>query len=286
LQDQVTARVVGAIAPKVQQAEIERARRKTPEALDAYDLLLRGLANVHQSTHAANAEALSLFIRATEIDPDFASAYGMAAYCYIWRKSSGWMGDQKKEIAEASRLARRAVELGRDDPVTLARGGQALGYVVGDLDDGAAYIDQSLAVCPNLALAWYASGWIRIYLGEPDLGIDHLLRAMRLSPLDPEISRVHAGIATAHLVQGRYREALECAQHALRGQPGYLTAVRLAAASSAMIGEPQAARQWIATLRQIDPALRVSTLGERLPFRKPEHLARYEGGLRKAGLPG
>jgi TolB-like protein/tetratricopeptide (TPR) repeat protein len=286
LQDQVTARVVGAIAPKVQQAEIERARRKTPEALDAYDLLLRGLANVHQSTHAANSEALLLFIRATEIDPEFASAYGMAAYCYIWRKSSGWMGDQKKEVADAARLARRAVELARDDPVTLARGGQALGYVVGDLDDGAAYIDQALAVCPNLALAWYASGWIRIFLGEPDLGIDHLLRAMRLSPLDPEISRVHAGIATAHLVQGRYREALECAQQALRGQPGYLTAVRLAAASSAMIGKQQASRQWIATLRQIDPALRVSTLGERLPFRRPEHLARYEGGLRKAGLPG
>jgi TolB-like protein len=284
LQDQVTARVVGAIAPKVQQAEIERARRKT-EALDADDLLLRGLANVHQSTHAANSEALSLFIKATEIDPEFASAYGMAAYCYIWRKSSGWMGNQAQEVAEASRFARRAVELARDDPVTLARGGQALGYVVGDLDDGAAYIDQALAVCPNLALAWYASGWIRIYLGEPDLGVDHLLRAMRLSPLDPEISRVHAGIATAHLVQGRYRQALDCAQQALRALPGYLTAVRLAAASSAMIGEHEAARQFIATLRQIDPALRVSTLGERLPFRRAEHLARYEGGLRKAGLP-
>jgi tetratricopeptide (TPR) repeat protein len=192
---------------------------------------------------------------------------------------------ERMRQADASHLARRAVELVKDDPVTLARGGQALGYVVGDLDDGAAYIDQALAVCPNLALAWYASGWIRIYLGEPDLGVDHLLRAMRLSPLDPEISRVHAGIATAHLVQGRYRQALDCAQQALRALPGYLTAVRLAAASSAMIGEHEAARQFIATLRQIDPALRVSTLGERLPFRRAEHLARYEGGLRKAGLP-
>lgn len=285
LQDQVTSRVVGAIAPKVQQAEIERARRKKTEALDAYDLLLRGMAHVHQATAAANAGALALFGRATEIDPEFATAYGMAAYCYIWRKSSGWMDDQKQEIAEAARFAYRAVELAKDDPVALARGGQALAYVVGELDAGAAAIDQALELCPSLALAWYASGWVRIYLGEADLGIDHLLRAQRLSPVDPEISRVQAGIATAHLVQGRHRDALEWAQRALRGQPAYPTALRLAAAGNALIGAPQAARQLIETLRRVDPGLRVSRLGERLPFRRGADLARYQEGLRKAGLP-
>jgi tetratricopeptide (TPR) repeat protein len=284
LQDQVTARVVGAIAPKVQQAEIERARRKKTEALDAYDLLLRGLAHVHQSTPADNAGALALFVRATEIDPEFATAYGMAAYCYIWRKSSGWMDDQEQEIAAASRFAYRAVELGKDDPVALARGGQALAYVVGELDTGAASIDQALELCPNLALAWYASGWVRIYLGEADLGIDHLLQAQRLSPVDPEISRVQAGIATAYLVQGRTHDASEWAQRALRGQPAYPTALRLAAASSALIGDLQPAYQLVETLRRIDPALRVSTLGERLPFRRPADLWRYQEGLRKAGV--
>ena len=285
LQDQVTSRVVGAIAPRVQQAEIERARRKKTEALDAYDLLLRGLAHVHQSTATANASALALFVRATEIDPEFAIAHGMAAYCYIWRKSAGWMGDQKQEIAEASRFAYRAVELAKDDPVALARGGQALAYVVGELDTGAASIDQSLELCPNLALAWYASGWVRVYLGEPELAIDHLLQAARLSPVDPEISRVQAGIATACLVQGRDQDALEWAQRALRGQPAYPTALRLAAASHALIGDLQPARQLIETLRRVDPGLRWSKLGERLPFRRAADLSRYQEGLRKAGLP-
>src|SRR6266704_6390613 len=74
LQDQVTASVVGAIAPKLEQAEIERAKRKPTESLDAYDYFLRGMAGVHRSTREANNEALRLFYRAIELDPDFASA--------------------------------------------------------------------------------------------------------------------------------------------------------------------------------------------------------------------
>ena len=113
LQDQVTASVVGAIAPKLEQAEIERAKRKPTESLDAYDYYLRGMAGVHRWTREANDEALKMFYRAIELDPDFASAYGMAARCYSQRKTAGWMTDRAKEVAEAARLARRAAELGQ-----------------------------------------------------------------------------------------------------------------------------------------------------------------------------
>jgi hypothetical protein len=82
LQDQVTASVVGAISPKLEQAEIERARRKPTENLDAYDYFLRGMAKVYQWTREANDEALRLFYRAIELDADFASAYGQATWCY------------------------------------------------------------------------------------------------------------------------------------------------------------------------------------------------------------
>jgi adenylate cyclase len=111
LQDQVTARVVGEIAPKLELAEIERAKRKPTESLDAYNYFLRGMANVHQWTRVANDEALRLFYKATELDPEFAAAYGMAAWCYIWRKLNGWATDRAKESSEGARLARRAVEL-------------------------------------------------------------------------------------------------------------------------------------------------------------------------------
>ena len=126
LQDQVTASVVGAIAPKLEQAEIERAKRKPTENLDAYDYYLRGLAGVHQWTKEGNDEALSHFYRAIELDPNFASAYGMAARCYAQRKASGWVTDRAGAIAEAARLARRAAELGKDDAVALGTAGIAL----------------------------------------------------------------------------------------------------------------------------------------------------------------
>jgi TolB-like protein len=140
LQDRVTARVVGAIGPKLEQAEIERAKRKPTESLDAYDYFLRGMANVYQWTKEGNSEALRLFYRAIELDPNFASAYGVAAWCYVVRKTRGWRTNRAEESAEAARLARRAVELGKDDALAPVRGGYALAYVVGALDEGAAFI--------------------------------------------------------------------------------------------------------------------------------------------------
>jgi len=89
LQDQVTASVVGAIAPKLEQAEIERAKRKPTESLDAYDYFLRGMSAFYQFTSQGNKEALALFSRAIEIDSQFASAHAMAARCYLQRKGFG-----------------------------------------------------------------------------------------------------------------------------------------------------------------------------------------------------
>ena len=236
LQDQVTASVVGAIAPKLEQAEIERAKRKPTESLDAYDYYLRGMASFHQWTKEANNEALRLFYRAIELDPDFASAYGMAAWCYVWRKSNGWMTDRAQEIAEAARLARRAVELGKDDAVALAQGGHALAFVVGDLDGGAAFIDRALVLNPNLATAWLLSGWMRAYLGEPDVAIEHLARAMRLSPLDPILYQMQSGIAFAHFFAGRYRRGV------IMGGKGTAGAAELLPAATRRRGKPCARR--------------------------------------------
>jgi TolB-like protein len=206
LQDQVTASVVGSIAPKLEQAEIERAKRKPTESLDAYDYFLRGMAAFHQFTRSANQEALSLFSRAIELDPDFASAHAMAARCYLQRKGFGWVRDRASEIAEADRLARRAANLGRDDAAALGAAGFSLVFVVGDLDDGPALIDRSLALNPNLALAWHASGLAKAFLGEPEAAIEHAARAMRLSPQDPQMfgiagKRAEAGKAMARLRQ-------------------------------------------------------------------------------------
>ena len=285
LQDQVTASVVGAMAPKLEQAEIERAKNKPTDSLDAYDFFLRGMANFNQRTREAVTEALRLFYKAIELDPNFASAHGMAAWCYGWRKINGWMSDRVQEVAETARLSRRAAELGPDDAVALSRGGHALAFVVGDLDRAAIFVDRALVLNPNLAGAWYGSGWVKIWLGEPDDAIRHLAQAMRLSPLDPQIITMQAGTAFAHLLAGRYDEALFWTDKALWEHTNYVTPLRLAAASSALAGRLAEAQKSMARLRELDPEFRVTHVKNWVPLRRPEDLARLEDGLRKAGLP-
>jgi adenylate cyclase len=285
LQDQVTASVVAAIAPRLEQTEIERAKRKPTENLDAYDHYLRGVASAIAYTREGDNEALRLFYRAIEIDPNFAVAYGSAAWIFVNRKTNGWMTDRPREIAEAVRLARRAVELGGDDAAALAWGGFALAYVGYELDDGIAFLDRALALNANLAAAWYVSGWLSVYSGATEEAVERFARAMRLSPVDPLIFRMHAGTAYAHFFAGRYEEASAWAEKAVRARPTWLTAVRGAAATHALAGRLDEARKLMARMRELDPALRISNLKELLPLRREEDFARWADALRIAGLP-
>src|SRR5262249_37696433 len=155
-------------------------KRKPTKNLDAYDHFLRGMACIHRWNREANAEALQHFAKAIQLDSDFAAAYGMAARCYAQRKGSGWTGDRRKETAEAERLARRAATLGRDDAVALYGAGMALAFVVCDLDGGAALIARSLVLNPNSAWGWSFSGWVKVWLGEPEVAIEQVAHAMRL----------------------------------------------------------------------------------------------------------
>lgn len=285
LQDQIAESVVGAIAPQLERAEIERAKRKPTESLDAYDYYLRGMAKLHNGTREAIEQALPLFYKAIELDPEFASAYGMAAWCHFWRKLNGWMTDRPREIAEGARLARLAVELGRDDAVALTRGGHALAHLAGDVDGGIALLDRARLLNPNLAPAWFLGGILRALRGEADAAIKDLTHAVRLSPLDPEMFRMQVGMALAHFFAGRFDPASDWAEKALRNLPCLLAAVALMAASHALSGRMDKAKQAMQRLHELDPSLRVSNLKDWLPIQRSEDFKRFADGLRLAGLP-
>jgi len=280
----VTTSVVGAIGPRLERAEIERARRKPTENLDAYDYYLRGMASFHQRGRDATSEALRLFYRAIEIDSEFAAAHGMAAWCYVWRAYNGWGIDRAQESAEGGKLGRRAIELGKDDAIALARGGYALCFLLGDFDSGVAFVDRALDLNPSQATTWVLSGLLRNFTGEPDRAIEHLARAMRLSPLDPALYHMQAGTGFAHFLAGRFDEACGWAEKALAEEPHWVTAAAVSAAGHALAGRKQEAEKAMVHLRQITPALRVSTFTSRL-MRHPPHLALWQEGLRTAGLP-
>ena len=286
LQDRVATSVVGAIAPRLEDAEIERAKRKPTDSLDAYDYYLRGLAIVNRLTREANEEALGLFHKAVERDPEFALAHARGAYCYAYRKANNWIVDRDKEIDEAARMARSAVELGRDDAVALSYGGHVLAYVVGNLEDGSAFVERALALNPNVATAWAASGWMKICFGEPDRGIEEVAQAMRLSPLDPRLFVWQFFTALGHYCAGHYDDAIGWAEKALRDQPNFASALRILAGSHALRGFPDEAQEPMRRYRRLDPTIRVSSLGNVMPpLRRAEDRAKYFDGLRKAGLP-
>lgn len=285
LQDQITESVVGAISPQLERAEIERAKRKPTESLGAYDYYLRAMAKLHNGAREALDEALPLFYKAIELDPEFASAYGMAAWCYFWRKLNGWMTDRTLEIAEGVRLARLAVTLGRDDAVALTRGGHALSHLAGDVDGGIALLDRARLLNPNLAPVWFLGGLLRALRGETDAAIEHLTHATRLSPLDPEMFRMQVGMALAHFFAGRFDQTTEWAEKALGNLSSFLAPVALVAASQALSGRMDKARLAMQRLRELDPSLRLSNLKDWLPIQRPEDFARFAEGLRLAGLP-
>ena len=285
LQDQVTTDVVSAIAPKVQQAEIDRVLRKPTESLAAYDYFLRGMVGIYGGTRNANIEALQNFERAIEIDPNFASAYGMCTYCWVWRKANGWLADNDGAVAETERLARTAARLGPDDAVALAHAGFALAFVVGELDDGMALIDRAVVLNPNLAAAWRFSGFVKVFLGQPDEAIEPLERALRLSPLDPLIFIVQMGFIFAHFFAGRYEEALTAAKKSLAQNPSYVTAIIMAAVSAALAGREDEMTKAVGQLLKLNPSYRMSSFKNMWPLRRKQDWAAFDKGLQLTMLP-
>jgi tetratricopeptide (TPR) repeat protein len=285
LQDHVTENVVGAIAPKIEQAEIDRTKHKPTDKLNAYDCYLRAMMHFHKWTNENINEALQLFYRAIELDPTFASAHGLAAWCYVRRKLSGWMIEPQLEMRELERLAHRAEELANDDPVALYSGGWALVQTIGQAQRGAAMIDRALKLNSNAPDAWLLGGWTKIYLGAPDNAIDYFRRAIRLNPLDPLIARMHTGVAAAQFLAGQYKDAAFTSESALQQHPDDQPLLRMAAASYALAGRMIDAQRALTRVCHLDPGLRLSKVAELAPCRRPDHVSRYVDAMRQAGLP-
>jgi len=287
LQDQMTTRIFGALIPHLDQAEMERALKKPTARLDAYDVYLRGRASMFPSTRERTEQALSLFRRAIELDPSFATAYGRAAVCYVRLKSYRWGAFTPADVREAERLARRAWELDQNDGIAVGFAGFTLAMVVGDLDSGAAFIERSLEINPNASVHWTNSGWINVWLGRGDIAIDRFQRALRFSPADPSTPEMETGMAFGHYLESRFDDASAWAARALQKEPETHSTLRVGAAAAAMAGKVEEARRLCARLRVVDPTLSLSNLREVMgPYRDPRHPALFAEGLRRAGLPG
>jgi hypothetical protein len=284
LQDQVASGVAGAIDPRLQEVEIVRVKRKPPATYDAYDCFLRASALVHQQTTEGHEEALPLLYRAIKLDPDYGPAYAFATTCYCWRKVNGLVTEPENERRETERLAREAIRLCKDDAFSLSWAGFSLAMVVGEFNEGAALIERALALNPNLAQSWNLSGWVKLWLNQPLIAIEHFARAMRLSPMDFGFHAAVTGTAFAYLRAGRYEEASLWAEKAWREQPRSADAVQAVALSSAFAGNIEKATAAVRRLVEIAPKRRISTalVSKNL---SPERQAFIADVFRKGGMP-
>jgi TolB-like protein/class 3 adenylate cyclase len=285
LQDRVATSVVSTVSLKLEQAEIERAKRKPTKSLDAYDYYLRGTADLERGGRLESDLALRLFGAAMDLDPNFVPAIGQMARCYTLRKTNNWMSDPEREIAETARLAQRVREIGWDDAVALSRAGYALGRVVLEWDEARTFLDRAVMLNPHLSTAWQFIGLLKAYAGESQSAIECLEFAMRLSPLDPGFHTMLTATALAYFVGGDYASSLAWADKASREGPTFLPAHRLVAVNSGLLGRIDEARKAVSRILKIDPHSRMSNLMSLSPLRRPEDFAKFAEGLRLAGLP-
>jgi len=282
LQDQVASSVAGAIEPKLRQSEIERVSRKPTGSLDAWDFYLRALPLCEESIR----EAIVMLRRALAIDPAFAAATAMLGTCRIHQRAHRFGIVSDTEIAEALRLARGAIEAGKDDPDALWMAGWTLSSFTGEQATAANVIDCALALNPNSAHAWMARGLGLVLQNRPDPAIEAFEHAMRLSPLDPLGSRGFTyGLAMAHLAASRYGEAIEWADRSLAAQPDYRPALRVKTICCAYLGRVDEAHSWLSRLLELDPGLTIASYKITLKHFPAELQVRHVEGLRKAGLP-
>jgi TolB-like protein/Flp pilus assembly protein TadD len=286
LQDQVASSVAGVIEPTLRKAEFERASRKPTESLDAYDLYLRALALRDTHTDESVAEAIGLLKRALAIDPNYAPAKALIGWSRIHQQSHGRSPLSEAEQVEAAALAREALDNRKDDPDTLWMAGVTLLQYAGQRDVAAAAVDRALMLNPNSAHAWMVRGYVSLSLDLTGPAIEALERAMRLSPLDSLRRTFTNGIASAHLRERRYEQALDWAEQTLREEPDYRGALTNKAVASAHLGQTEQAR---ATVRQMIQARPGLTIAQWSAFWSrvfsPEKMSIYIEGLRKAGLP-
>ncbi|WP_426535725.1 winged helix-turn-helix domain-containing tetratricopeptide repeat protein [Bradyrhizobium sp. McL0615] len=287
LQDQITSSVICALVPQLERAEIERAKRKPTESLQAYDYYLRALSGFYQFTREQNIEAFRLCQAANEIDPGFAAAYALGAYICLQRKTFGWTSDAAQERIEARRLVRRAIEIDKDDPTVLARAGQVMSGLLNEVEDGLALVSRAQELDANLVIAWYSSGWQNLFLDDVDAALKQFNIAVRLSPLDPLLFFAQTGLAYAHFVAGRYDDGLSWAKSAVLHRPNYLNAQFALVACYAMSGRVVEARAECARIMQAKPDMLLSTIIPKLKtrFRAAEAIERLAQAWRIAGVP-
>jgi adenylate cyclase len=283
LQDRVAISVAGVIEPTLRRAEIDRARRKRPESLDAYDLYLRALPYAFTAMPGDADKALALLGKAIELEPDYAAAHAIIAWCHEQRYLRGGL---REEIRTAAlHHARQAIAIGGDDAATLATAGFVIAVAAHDYETALTAFERSFALSNSSALALGFSAIVRAWKGDDIAAVEQAQLALRLSPFDPLIYLPYVGLAYAHFAANRFEEAAAAASRASQSNPRFSVPYILHAAALANLDRTGDARAMVQRLLELEPGMTAATAVVSARYENPENLAALGRALCKAGLP-
>ncbi|SHN85554.1 TolB amino-terminal domain-containing protein [Bradyrhizobium erythrophlei] len=281
LQDEITKKVVAAIEPKLLEAEGIRSQNRSPEDLDAWDMLIRANSLFWRLTKDESQAAIAILKQVVERHPFYAPAHGMLAFMLLVSRQGGWHL-MEPQIAQATTLAARAVELDDSDPW----GHLALGFVAftrRQTDEAVEEFQRALDLNPNFAAAYGFLGCALAFDGRSDQAIDHIEQAIRMSPHDPQNALLNAALAAAHYQAGRYVEAVGFGRKAIQQRFELTNGHRIYVASLAQAGQIDDARSALARLQELHPENSIAWIERNVPY-TPGPMAKFLEGFRKAGL--
>jgi TolB-like protein len=282
VQDEITEAIVAAIEPQLYAAENFRSRRKPPDSLDAWDLVMRSLSHYWRVTRQDNVVAQALLEKAIAIDPNYGQAHGVLATSHTFSAHMGW--EEMATVAPvAERAAQAAILADSEDPWAH----QALGYVhlfARRFEDSLAEFELALQLNPNFALAQGYYGVTLCYCGRWEEGGLAARRALRLSPRDP-FSATYYGIAAyAQFVGHNYDEAMRLAREGIRQRNDFVGAHRVLTAAAAMAGKDDVASAALQELRRAQPNISLAWIASEMPMKRQADMDHYLEGFRRAGL--
>jgi tetratricopeptide (TPR) repeat protein len=282
VQDEITEAIVAAIEPQLYAAENFHAKRKPPDSLDAWDLVMRALSHYWRVTRQDNVVAQALLEKATAIDPHYGQALGVLAASHTFCAHMGWE-DMGLAASLAERAALAAILADSEDPWAH----YALGCVhlfMRRFDDSLAEFETALRLNPNFSLAQGYHGLALSYCGRWEEADAAARRALRLSPRDP-FSAIFYGIASYAQFIGRdYAEAMRLAREGIRQRSDFVGAYRVLTAAAGMAGAHEVATAALQELRRTQPNISLAWIAEHMPIEQETEREHYLEGFRRAGL--